>query len=97
MFEAELHRAVQEALIFPTAAQLDHEYGTVSVRFTYLDGVVSDISVVHSCGYPVLDAAAVETARSAHYPLPPPSFAGRTETLDIDVVFPLAAPSVDSD
>ncbi len=83
--------------MFPDSAQMAHEYGTVRIEFTYLDGVVSNISVIRSCGFPELDEAAVQTARIAHYPPPPPDFAGHTESVDVDVVFPMAAPSVDSD
>jgi protein TonB len=96
-FAAAMHRALQDALIFPDGAQMAHEYGVVRIRFLYLDGAVSDISVIRSSGFPELDAAAVETARVAHYPPPPQDFAGHTESVDVDVIFPQAAPSVDSD
>jgi protein TonB len=96
-FAAAMHRALQEALIFPDSAQMAHESGTVRIRFDYLDGAVSNITVISSCGYPELDEAAVQTARAAHYPPPPSDFAGHTENMDVDVIFPAAAPSVDSD
>jgi protein TonB len=96
-FAAAMHRAIQEALIFPDSAQMAHESGTVRIRFDYLDGAVSNITVIASCGYPELDDAAVETARAAHYPPPPADFAGHTTSVDVDVIFPAAAPSVDSD
>jgi len=96
-FAAAMHRALQDALIFPDGAQMAHESGVVRIRFLYQDGAVSNIIVISSCGFPELDQAAVETARVAHYPPPPPDFAGRTESVDVDVIFPAAAPSVDSD
>lgn len=96
-FAAAMHRALQAALIFPDSAQMARESGTVRLHFVYLDGQVSSITVISSCGYPELDEAAVETARVAHYPPPPSDFAGHPEGMNVDVVFPAAAPSVDSD
>jgi len=96
-FAAAMHRALQDALIFPDSAQMAHQSGVVRIRFSYLDGVVSNITVIQSCGFPELDEAAVETARVAHYPPPPADFAGHVETVDVDVIFPQADTSVDSD
>lgn len=98
-FRAAMKRAVQSVVnqVYPAAAQIAHETGVPYITFTYLNGVVTDISLAQSSGYPLLDQAALQAARIAQYPAPPTGFAGRTYSVTVSVIFQLAAPSVDSD
>ncbi|MDE8346056.1 MAG: energy transducer TonB [Acidocella sp.] len=99
LFQADIKRAVQSVVdqVYPQAAQMAHEIGTPSVTFTYLDGRVTNIELAQSSGFPLLDQAALQAARIAPYPAPPPGFAGRSYQITIAVIFELAAPSVDGD
>ncbi len=98
-FRAAMKRAVQAVVnqVYPAAAQMAHETGVLYITFTYLNGVVTDISLAQSSGFPLLDQAGLQAARIAQYPPPPPGFAGRTYSVTVSVIFQLAAPSVDSD
>lgn len=96
-FEAACRRAVQSRLIFPAAAQMEHQHGIVRVSFLYHDGSISGVRVIRSSGFPMLDAAAVRTVKIAHFPAPPKDFAGQTIQLDIDVVFRMRSSSFSAD
>jgi protein TonB len=83
---------------YPQAAQMAHETGQPAVTFTYLDGSVTNIALAQSSGFPLLDQAALEAARLAHYPPPPAGFSGRTYQITVSVIFQMtAAPDVDGD
>ncbi len=94
-----MRRAVQEAAtnITPEAAEMAHEVGVVRISFSYADGAVSNITIIASSGFPLLDKAAIEAAQIAHYPPQPPDFAGRTDNIVVDVIFREQATDVDSD
>lgn len=98
-FRSAMRGAVQGVAnqVYPQAAQMAHETGAPEVSFTYCNGVVTDIALARSSGFPLLDAAAMQAARIAHYPLPPSGFAGRTYTVTVAVIFQMAAPNVDGD
>ena len=98
-FRLAMRGAVQAVAneVYPQAAQMAHESGTPEVNFIYRNGAVADITLARSSGYPLLDDAAMRAARIAHYPPPPPGFAGRTYTVTVAVVFQMAAPSIDAD
>jgi protein TonB len=97
LFQAEMRRAVQEAAVNPAAAQMAHEAGVVRLEFTYLNGVASNIEVVASSGFPMLDDAAEAAVRNAAYPPQPPDMAGRADAIVVDVIFRAAAADVDGD
>lgn len=98
-FRVAMRGAVQAVAneVYPQAAQMAQESGTPEVSFIYRNGVVTDITLAQSSGYPLLDDAALRAARIAHYPPPPPGFAGRTYTVTVAVIFQMAAPSMDAD
>ncbi len=98
-FSAAIKRALQARAndVYPPAAQLAHETGAPQLTFTYQDGVVTNIALTQSSGYPLLDQAALEDARIARYPAPPPGFVGRRYQITVSVIFRLAAQSVDGD
>jgi len=99
-FSAAIKRALQAHAneIYPQAAQMAHESGEPMLTFTYLNGVVTDITLARSSGFPLLDQAALEDARIANYPPPPQGFAGRTYHITVGVSFILTAPTdVDGD
>ena len=93
-----MRRAVQEVVnsVYPQAAQMANETGTVYVTFTYTDGVVTNIQIAQSSGYPLLDKAALEAARIAQYPLPPAGLA-QDYSVNVPVEFQLAATDVSGD
>lgn len=98
-FRVAMRSAVQVVAneVYPQAAQMAGESGTPEVSFIYRNGVVADITLARSSGYPLLDDAAMRAARIAHYPPPPRGFAGRTYTVTVAVIFQMAAPSMDAD
>ena len=71
LFEGKVNTAVQAALHYPPAARMLNRQGRVRVEFDYLDGQVSDIHVVTPSPFQLLNRAALETVRDAHYPQPP--------------------------
>lgn len=98
-FSAAIKRALQAHAneVYPRAAQMAHETGSPQLTFTYLNGVVTNIAITRSSGYPLLDAAALQDARIAQYPAPPKGFAGRVYHITVAVTFELAAPQIDAD
>jgi periplasmic protein TonB len=98
-FAAAIKRALQADAnsVYPRAAQLAQEAGSPQLTFTYLNGVVTNIALTRSSGFPLLDSAALQDARIAQYPPPPAGFAGRTYQITVSVDFELAAPTVDGD
>ncbi len=98
-FRVAMRNAVQSVAnqVYPQAAQMAQESGTPEVNFIYRDGVVADITLARSSGYPLLDNAAMQAARIAHYPPPPKGFAGRTYTVTIAVIFQMAAQDISAD
>jgi protein TonB len=98
-FSAAIKRALQAHAndVYPQAAQMAHETGSPQLTFTYLNGAVTGIAITQSSGFPLLDAAALQDARMAQYPAPPPGFAGRVYHITVSVDFVLSAASVDGD
>jgi protein TonB len=96
LFRLAMRAAVQAVAdqVYPSAA---HEAGEPVVSFVYHDGIVSNIALVASCGYPLLDAAAMQAVRIAHYPPEPDDFHGQAESVSVAVIFRAAASSVDGD
>jgi protein TonB len=96
-FEASLSAAVQSVAREPASGIIANETGRPEITFTYLDGQVTNITLAHSCGFPLLDDAALQAARNAPYPAPPPGFAGRSYNLTIAIIFQGGETSVDGD
>jgi protein TonB len=86
-FTAGLRAAVQSVAREPSSAMIANETGQPLVTFTYEDGHVTNVTLARSCGFPLLDQAALDAARNAPYPPPPPGFAGRTYNVTVVVVF----------
>lgn len=97
LFKAAMRRAVQDAAVDPSSAEMAHESGIVRVAFTYQDGAVSGIQLVTSCGFPLLDDAAVAAARNAAYPPEPAGMAGKPYAIVVDVIFRPQAADIDGD
>ncbi|MDR3522110.1 MAG: TonB family protein [Acidocella sp.] len=97
LFRTAMRVAVRQAARTPPAAAMAHQFGVTRVSFTFLDGVVSNIAVVNSSGYPMLDEAAMQAVRDAHYPPVPPDMAGHADSVLVDVIFHPVETSVDSD
>jgi protein TonB len=96
LFRDAVRRAVQQVAnsVYPQGAQ---QGGAVGITITYLNGRVLGVTLAHSSGFPLLDAAALEAGRVALYPAPPAAFANHVFPWTIRVIFQAAAPSVDSD
>ncbi len=88
-WEARVHQAVQNALIYPNAARLMHREGRTRVRFEYGHNAVSSAAVAESSGSSSLDQAALGAVTRAVLPLPPPEIAGQTRSLILWVNFSL--------
>ncbi len=99
LFRLAMKAAVQAVAnqVYPQGAQAANEAGTPTVSFTYVDGMVSNVTLLHSCGYPMLDAAAEQAVRIAHYPAEPSNFHGQSVPVTVSVIFALGAPDVGSD
>jgi protein TonB len=98
-FAASIKRALQAHAnqVYPEAAQMAQETGEPELTFTYLNGVVTNIALSRSSGFPLLDRAALQDARIAHYPPPPTGFQGREYHITVGVSFVLGAPSLGAD
>lgn len=98
-FREAMREAVQAVAseVYPQEAQFEHETGAPLITFTYRDGVATNITLAQSCGIPRLDQAALQAARLAHFPLPPPDFAGKTYSVTVAVIFKLEGGSDDDD
>lgn len=70
---------------YPRASQAAGEEGVVVVSFTVsASGQIGSVGVARSSGFPALDQAAVQTARSAApFPAPPAGVAGQTVTVPL--------------
>ena len=88
-WEARVHQAVQNALIYPNAARLMHREGRTRVRFEYDHNAVSGAAVAESSGSSSLDQAALGAVTRAVMPPPPPEIAGQTRSLILWVNFSL--------
>ncbi|WP_298281029.1 energy transducer TonB, partial [Acidocella sp.] len=99
LFRQSMRDAVQAVAnqVYPAAAQMAGQSGAAEVTFTYDNGQVTGIALSRSSGYPLLDQAALQAARIAHYPMPPQGFAGRVYSVTVEVIFRAAATSVDGD
>jgi protein TonB len=86
-FETATRKAVQAALAYPAAARIANEEGQARVAFDYCDGRVTNITLVHSSGFPVLDRAALATVAAAHYPSPPAELQHHLVHLSVLVTF----------
>jgi protein TonB len=98
-FRVAMHDAVQAVAneVYPQSAQMAHETGGPIVSFVFLDGAVSDVTLVQSSGYPLLDQAAMQAVRIAQYPAEPADFRGQPHTVTVEVDFRLAASNPDSE
>ena len=77
-FNDQVLGAVQSAVQYPLAARMGHMHGRTQVGFNYLDGAVSNVSVLKSSGYHALDDAAIQAVMTAHYPPPPGALRGHS-------------------
>lgn len=97
IFRAAMPDDVGHAAVPPSTAQMAHEAGVTRVGFTFLDGADPNISIVASSGFTMLDEAAEQAVRDAHYPVEPADMRGKAETVQVDVIFRRVATNVDSD
>ncbi len=88
-FKGAVKAAVQAAVVYPASARMAHVAGKTKVAFNYLDGRVSNLSIVTSSGSSMLDAAAKRAVVAASYPAPPAGFAGKVLQFEVWVRFVL--------
>jgi protein TonB len=75
---------------YPDEARRDMEQGRVSVRFTIQrDGMVTEVTLLHSSGSAALDAAAQALLRGAHLPPFPPGMAQAQQTISLGISYTL--------
>ncbi|HEY3858150.1 MAG TPA: TonB family protein [Gammaproteobacteria bacterium] len=75
-FGARMLQAINAQKVYPKTAILKGQGGEATVSFDYVDGVVSNIHVDSSSGFPELDAAAVQAVQNAALPAKPAELAG---------------------
>jgi protein TonB len=82
--------SIQESLHYPLPARRRGLAGTVELELLIAsDGAIQEVSVARSSSHPILDGAAVDSARALR-PLPPPAdLAARPLRLRIPIVFEL--------
>jgi TonB family protein len=89
--EEHISHAVNEAKYYPPSARLEHREGRVAVSFSYRDGAVTDILLLHSSQSAMLDRAALAAVRLARYPTPRSSLNGFRLRLTVWLAFSLVA------
>jgi protein TonB len=81
--------AVQRNAVMPLAARQQGRQGRAQVRFDYLDGTVDDVILAQSSASRLLDHAAVEAVRTAHYPPAPAALRSQKIPMQVWVDFEL--------
>jgi len=71
-FQTQVQAAVRQAVQYPQAAKLMGLEGAVQISFQYEQAQAQEVKVLQSSHVSVLDEAALDAARHAHYPSPPP-------------------------
>jgi protein TonB len=90
-FQAEIHAAIQAAMVYPPTAKMMKQQGRAKVAFTLTHGHAEGAQVIQSSGVATIDTAALAAVRDAHYPAPPPELAGKPLSFAVFVVFSLAS------
>lgn len=85
----EVSRAFDAAKTYPRVAQMRNIEGQLMLRFDFVNGALSDVSVVEGSGQKVLDDAAVAAARKLKLPPPGGSLARRSFYFTMPVVYRL--------
>jgi protein TonB len=70
-FQTQVQAAVRQAAQYPQAAKIMGLEGAVQISFQYEQAQAQEVKVLQSSHVPILDEAALEAARHAHYPAPP--------------------------
>lgn len=86
---AQVRAAIQSAVQFPAAARLLHLGGRVRIRFTLINGVVSNLRIVVPGRIKSFDANALLAVHQAAIPLPPQALRQEPFTLVLWVKFHL--------
>jgi len=89
-FESRVHRAVQQAAVYPAAAKLQRQQGRARIEFLLSGRDVAAERVSQSSQSALLDRAALDAVRLAALPAPPVGLAAR-QTLSVWVDFALVA------
>jgi protein TonB len=90
-FHAEVHAAIQAAMVYPPTAKMMKQHGQAKVAFILSHGHAEGVQLVQSSGVASIDLAALAAVRDATYPAPPPEMAGKPLSFAVFVVFSLAA------
>lgn len=70
-FQTQVQSAIRQATQYPQAAKIMGLEGAVQISFQYEQAQAQEVKVLQSSHVPVLDEAALDAARRAHYPAPP--------------------------
>lgn len=78
-WQSQVLRQLDRRKVYPRAARQSGEVGSVVISFVVSStGQIGSVSIARSSGSPVLDQAALDTARQASpLPTPPPGLAGK--------------------
>jgi protein TonB len=90
-FQKMIYKKINSAKEYPYQAKLSGMEGTVKVSFVVKrDGSVSDIKVVNSSGYKILDDSAVDTVKKAEPYSPfPQSVEANSLRVSVEIVYRL--------
>lgn len=86
-FATKLRAAIQNAVVYPSAARLSRLAGKAKVEFLFRDGVSRNPHIVQSSGSGLLDQAAIAAVGNAVSPPVPDSLRGRELIYQVTVVF----------
>jgi protein TonB len=86
-YAAKIHAAVQAAHYYPPAAISLHYSGRVRVEFHLRDTVPSEIHLLVTSGFGLIDRAALQAVQNAQYPEPPPEIKGSDHVYQVWVEF----------
>jgi len=86
-YAAKVRAAVQAAVFYPPAAAALHFAGRVRLEFHLQDGIPGEAHVLVGSGMGIIDRAALQSVRSAHYPEPPADMRGADRVYQVWVEF----------
>ena len=89
--EIQIRRAVQEAVIYPASARMQHREGRAQIGFAFRSGMVSNVALIVSSGSRLIDHAALAAVQRAAMPRAPAPIANTMLKLSVWVQFSLAS------
>lgn len=86
-YRAQIQAAVQAAYYYPMAAQEMGLHGRIRVQFSLKNTTPSEITIITSSNFKIIDTAAIKAIQTALYPNPPADLKDKSFTYTIWVEF----------